>query len=284
MPLSTTIIKNKLALVPWTQKDNEAQNIINGASPQELKNLDAEGVLRLYEALALMPPRVYSSRDKAAMKKLVTHTEFQPVTNTPEYGVNLVKNVQKGNPVIQSQLTSDIITRIYAAEKKRLGWYESIIDGSTVGRGQLGQPAYEDVKQPMRFKSVLETCLTRDLLAKLLSNHDRLPHHATGFDMKTTASRFPNSTVMSGGIRYRRISLFRPTSQFELSPQPSLAVQQRTRRVSRWPFIMECVINMKIRKMKNSDILLTVRKRFVLRHKPFPTCLGRIRCVPWSEP
>ncbi|MDY6992043.1 MAG: hypothetical protein SVR94_05480 [Pseudomonadota bacterium] len=52
MPLDTNIIQKRLASVPKIQRDNEAQNIINGAMSVALRNLKAEGVLRLYEALA----------------------------------------------------------------------------------------------------------------------------------------------------------------------------------------------------------------------------------------
>lgn len=190
--LNTATIKKRLASVPCKQKDNEAQNIINGATSAELKSLDAEGVLRLYEALAMLPPRIYSDRDAAAMKRLATHTQFQPVTNTPEYGVSLVKKARQSQPVIQSQLTPALVTRIYAAERKRLGWFERHgFDGSTVGRGQLGQPAYDDVKASRYIKTALETCLTRVFLSKLLSKHSGNPVGAQGFDMKTYKVKVP---------------------------------------------------------------------------------------------
>jgi len=192
MPLNTTIIKKRLASAPSKQKDNEAQNIINGATFAELKSLDAEGVLRLYEALAMLTPRIYSARDAAAMKKLATNTQFQPVKNTSDFGVNFVKNARMGQPNIQSQLTPGLVTRIYAAEQNRLSWLERRgIDGSTVGRGQLGQPAYTDVKSHAHFKTALESCLTRVFLAKLLSKHSGLPRGAQGFDMKTYRVKVP---------------------------------------------------------------------------------------------
>lgn len=167
--LSTNIIKVKLSSVSSNTKDNEAQNIINKASPSELKNLDAEGVLRLYEALAMTYPRVYSSRDRAAMKRLRTYTQYQPILFTPDYGVNLVKSACRGQPIVQSQLTSKLISRLYIAEKKRLSWGESwIYDGKTIGRGQLGQTAYIDVKSPSNFQGILETCLTKVYISELL--------------------------------------------------------------------------------------------------------------------
>ncbi|WP_089729042.1 hypothetical protein [Candidatus Thiosymbion oneisti] len=169
MALNTTIIKKRLASVPRIQKDNEAQNIINQAKTAELKSLNTEGVLRLYEALT---SGFYSARDAAAMKRLATYTQFQPVTYTPDYVVNLVKGTRLNQPNIQSQLTPGLVTRIYAAEGKRLAWYASFgFDGSTVGRGQLGQSAYTDVKSPRYFKTTLETCVTQVFLAKLLRKY-----------------------------------------------------------------------------------------------------------------
>lgn len=192
MPLNTNIIKKRLAAVSRNLKDNEAQNIINGATPSDLKGLDAEGVLRLYEALVMLYPSHYSALDKAAMKKLAANTQFQPVKNTPDFGVNLVKHARPNQPNIQSQLTPGLVTRIYIAEKKRLDWYERLgFDGSTVGRGQLGQPAYEDVKSPRHFKTALESCLTRVFLARLLNRTQPGGASAMGFDMKTYKVKIP---------------------------------------------------------------------------------------------
>jgi hypothetical protein len=167
MPLDTATITRRLAAAPSQQKDNEAQNIINGATTDELKNLNAEGVLRLFEALARLPPRIYSSRDQAAMKRLKDNTQFQPVTNTPEYGVELVRNARA---TLNSQLvTAQLVKNIYAAEDKRLSWGERVgIDGATIGRGQLGQDAYTDVKVGP-LKSAFETCVTRVFIAELLA-------------------------------------------------------------------------------------------------------------------
>lgn len=166
MSLTTAVIKSRLAAAASGQKDNEAQNIINGATTADLSGIDAEGVLRLYEALAMLPPRIYSARDDAAMTRLRDNTQFQPVTNTPEYGVNLVKGVGKTNSTL---LTTDHVTRIYAAENKRLSFGEGWAwDGSTIGRGQLGQPAYTDVNT--HFASALKTCVTRVFIAELLAD------------------------------------------------------------------------------------------------------------------
>ncbi len=91
MPLNTSVITQRLARVPSIQKDNEAQNIINGATNIELRNIDAEGVLRLYEALAMLPPRIFSSNDRAALTKLRVNTQFQPISNNLDLAINLIK-------------------------------------------------------------------------------------------------------------------------------------------------------------------------------------------------
>jgi len=170
MALSNAIIKNRLSAVPSNQIDNEAQNIINGATPSELKNLDVEGVLRLYEALAMLPPRVFSDKDAAALKKLKRNTQFQPISNELDFAVKLVKQATR-NSVAKSQLTPNLVKRIYAAESKRLSLLEKIgIDGKTIGRGQLGQQAYQDVKNTLLLKKALKDCLAHAVIPKLLDS------------------------------------------------------------------------------------------------------------------
>lgn len=56
----------------------------------------------------------------------------------------------KGNKIMdpntQKVLDPILVQKIYAAEKKRLSWYEKWgIDGHTVGRGQVSQITYQDV-------------------------------------------------------------------------------------------------------------------------------------------
>ncbi len=70
MPLNAAIIKQKLASAPRNQKDNRAQKMINQATSAELKSLEVESIMRLYESMAMLPPRIYSSNDAAAMKTL----------------------------------------------------------------------------------------------------------------------------------------------------------------------------------------------------------------------
>ena len=175
MTLTTDTIKKRLESVKWMVRDNEAQNIINDATTDELKSLDAEGILRLREALI---DGIISDKDKAAMKKMVTNTQFQPVTDTPKFVVDLIKKELIDKAAIQSELTPELINRLYGAETKRLDWYEKLgADGDTIGRGQLSQSAYIDVKKT--YSSVWAKYLTRVRLANHLSN---INEAASNFD------------------------------------------------------------------------------------------------------
>ncbi len=182
MPLNATIITQRLARVPAIQKDNEAQNIINEATNIELRNLDVEGVLRLYEALAMLPPRIFSFNDRAALTKLRTNTQFQPIPNSLglDLAIDLIKKSKPSPHFIQ--LTSGLIARIYSAENKRLSILERVgIDGSTIGRGQLGQPAYMDVINPSGFKSDFETYINRMFIPELLKSEFTTHQHYWDF-------------------------------------------------------------------------------------------------------
>lgn len=180
MVLNTSVIKQRLTSVPQNQKDNEAQNIINGATNIELKNIDAEGVLRLYEALAMLPPRFFSSNDRAALTKLRTNTQFQPVSNNLDLAIKLIKSARPSTHFLK--LTDKLITRIYTAEKSRLSMLERIgIDGSTIGRGQLGQPAYTDVISPSNFKSVFKEYVNYTFISELLKTEFITHQHYWNF-------------------------------------------------------------------------------------------------------
>lgn len=197
MPLDTAEVKRRLTAAPSQQTDNEAQNMINGATTAELANLDAEGVLRLYQALIA---GWYSSRDMAAMTRLKTNTQFQPVTNTPEYGVDLVRNA--GKTKNQLLVTAQLVKNIYAAEYSRLSYAEWVgFDGSTIGRGQLGQPAYIDVKT--KFGSELQACVNRVFIAELFAI---VPNPSYRIDFSTYSVKVPAN--YSEVIRYPAIEDF----------------------------------------------------------------------------
>ncbi len=196
MPLDTTEVIRRLGAAPSNQTDNEAQNMINGATTAELAALDAEGVLRLYQALVM---GWYSSRDIAAMVKLKADTQFQPVSNTPEYGVDLVRNA--GKTKNQLLVTAQLVKNIYAAEYSRLTPGEWMFDGSTIGRGQLGQPAYIDVKT--KFGSELQACVNRVFIAELFSI---VPNPSYRIDFTTYSAKIPAN--YSEVIKYPAIEDF----------------------------------------------------------------------------
>lgn len=176
MALNSSEIARRLRVAPSNQKDNEAQNIINGASDIELKNLNVEGVLRLYEALAMLPPRIFSANDKAALTRLRKYTQFQPVSNNLDLAIKLIKSTRP-SPFL-SELTPGLVTRIYVSEEKRLSLAERIgIDGATIGRGQLGQSAYADVIKPSNFQDVFKTYINQLLIPELLKSEHSLGYH-----------------------------------------------------------------------------------------------------------
>ena len=182
MTLTTSIIQTRLAAASRNERDNVAQQIIASATSAELKSLDAEAVLRLYEALRMLPPLIYSDRDQAAMKRLAAESQFKP-PKTPEFGVDLVRAARAGHPQIQRELTADLVKGIYAAEKKRLSWLEQMgIDGDTIGRGQLGQPAYTDVGKPANFKAELERCITHAYVTRIINAQASPAREASLFD------------------------------------------------------------------------------------------------------
>jgi hypothetical protein len=194
MSLNTAEIKKRLSSVPSIKIDNQAQDIINGASKTELNNLDAEGVLRLYEALAMLPPRVFSSNDKAALSSLRKHTQFQPVSNSLNLAISLVRGARP-SPFLR-QLTPDLVTRIYAAEHRRLSMAERFgIDGATIGRGQLSQLAYMDVISSANFRDAFMEYINRVFIPALLTTElDVYQHH---WDFKSYTPKIePNYTAV----------------------------------------------------------------------------------------
>ena len=60
--------------------------------------------------------------------------------------VNVIKNSKNLSLNTKSAISSKMITNLYNAEDQRLSLLERIgIDGNTIGRGQLGESAYNDV-------------------------------------------------------------------------------------------------------------------------------------------
>ncbi len=185
MTINTSTIKQELASSSLNEKDNTAQKIIKTATTTELKNLNTEGVLRLYEALNMLAPRIYSQNDARAMERLRTNSQYKPALNSLDEVIILIKNAKINSSIVQSNLTPDLIKRLYAAEKKRLSILEKMgIDGKTTGRGQLGQPAYTDVNNKKNFKKKFESYANRILVANLLKTAPSNKHQKH-FNFKT---------------------------------------------------------------------------------------------------
>lgn len=164
MPITSADVKSKLAAASWMQRDDTACQLIRDASPADLKSWDAEAVLRLLHSLVDGFP---SAQDTAALKTLAAGTAFRPGTIAD--AVAIIKAAKPGNPALQTELKEVIVTRLYAAENKRMspgeGW---LWEGSTKGRGQLGQSAYDDVRNTKNFKSEYTAWATRVLIARAI--------------------------------------------------------------------------------------------------------------------
>lgn len=149
MPIPTTTIRTRLNSVPSNQRDNEAQAIVNGASHADLGTIDADGIyLLLYAMRGRFLASWESARDTAAIELLKTHSQFQYSAYSRSNAVARVKAAPaaSGNAPVQSYLTAAMVGRIYAAEGKRMSFVERYIrDGATIGRGQVGQPAFTDI-------------------------------------------------------------------------------------------------------------------------------------------
>ena len=164
MPITSADVKAKLAAASWMDRDDVACTLIKTASAADIAGWDAEAVLRLLDNVAR---GFRSADDTAALKTLAGGTAFPPGTLAD--AVDIVKAAKPGNPAIQGELKEAVITRLYAAENKRLaigeGW---AWEGATKGRGQLGQSAYDDVRNIKNFKSEYETWATRVIIAKAI--------------------------------------------------------------------------------------------------------------------
>jgi len=188
MALTNQTIKKRLASVSSNLVDNEAQEIVNKASSHELNQLDIEGVLRLFEALAITAPRIFSRLDKEAMNRLKQHSQFKPIANTLNFAVNLVKKNNSTLADIQL-LTTGLVKAIYAAEKKRLS-FDDILPIGSIGRGQLGNDQYADVKRA--FKTSLNIAAQHAIMSKVLANPLRRSF-SSFIDFKSYKIKTPDS-------------------------------------------------------------------------------------------
>ncbi|HED36039.1 MAG TPA: hypothetical protein ENJ08_17735 [Gammaproteobacteria bacterium] len=226
MTINTNIIKNELASSPLNEKDNTAQKIIKAATTTELRNLNSESVLRLYEALNMLHPRVYSQNDARAMEKLRTNSQYKPALNSLDEVIKLIKKTPISSSIVQSQLTPDLVNRLYAAEKKRLGWYEKIgIDGKSIGRGQTIQDAYTDVlnytlKNKKIFRAAFESYANRILVANLLKTAPSAKHQEH-FNFKTYTTVIP--------AKYSNVITFPALEDFIVSAYVAIRIKAATR-------------------------------------------------------
>jgi hypothetical protein len=164
MPITSADVKSKLTAASWSERDDVACALIKAASAGDIAVWDAEAVLRLLQNLA---DGYRSTEDTAAIKSLAASTAFQPGTLAD--AVAIIKGAKPGNPTIQSELKDAVVTRLYAAENKRLSFGEGWAwEGATKGRGQLGQSAYDDVRNTKNFKTEYEAWATRVIIANAL--------------------------------------------------------------------------------------------------------------------
>lgn len=169
MALTTATIKSKLAQAGWSATDDVARSIVNGASAADLKSLDVEAVLRLYLSIS---SGWLAAEDKAALALLRRHTQFQPIATVPDDAVAVIQAATRSNACVQTELSAGMVTRIYAAEKKRLDWLEEIgFDGSTIGRGQLGQAAFTDVTGANQYGAQWRSWFDRYIIANYIHGH-----------------------------------------------------------------------------------------------------------------
>lgn len=194
MALDAATIKSKLDAVSWDKRDDTAGTIISAASDAEIGSLDDQAVLLLHDALVGGAISFRSQEDKDALKKLIKATQFQPVATNPNYGVGLIKAAKPGNLAIGNELSSGMVTRIYKAEDKRLSNFERYVtDGKTIGRGQLGQTAFEDVISKKYFKNEWETCVRRLVISTHLAGNLRSGYQSVFLDSNTFKVKFPDN-------------------------------------------------------------------------------------------
>ena len=166
--ISGAEVTRRLASAGVLVRDNVAQKLIQESTDAELRALDAEAVIRLLEALTKGTFNWVSGLDRSAVERLRKHSRFQPIGALPEHSVNLVRwatPTQAAAPL----LSADLIRRLYGAEASRLSTLEKMgIDGSSIGRGQLTQASYDDVRKASAYAKELLECITTVALSSWL--------------------------------------------------------------------------------------------------------------------
>jgi hypothetical protein len=183
------MVRSRLDAASWSTRDNVAQSLISDASIDDLHDLDAEGVLLLAVALQ-QGPRILSARDEAALVRLRSGTQYKEIIESLKFAVTLVKGATT-NPTVTALLDTGMVERIYAAENSRLSIAERIgIDGSTIGRGQLGNPAFTDVKTEFAsgWRTVAKRVATSRYLFDFAGTPRLLSHGSTDLDFDVSYS------------------------------------------------------------------------------------------------
>ncbi|MFY0633104.1 MAG: hypothetical protein JXQ91_04790 [Vannielia sp.] len=145
MALSTSEISRALAKGSKIQQDDIARYLMMNATSADISALEAEGALMLYNALAFGNSQVAQNRH--ALTQIQLYSRFSMPQNPPdEAAAEVVANIP-GVHAVQAHLTGTAISNIYVEEGKRLNWLERRgIDGDSIGRGQLTQKAYDEVR------------------------------------------------------------------------------------------------------------------------------------------
>jgi hypothetical protein len=109
------------------------------------------------------------------------------------------------------------VTNIYAAENSRLsGWERIGFDGATIGRGQLGEPAYIDVKA--KFLPELEACVSRVFIAELFN---WAPNYTPRIDFSNYKAIVP--------LKYSEVILYPAIEDFVVAAYLAILVDRRTK-------------------------------------------------------
>ena len=145
MAVTSDEVRRRITAASWIDSDNEAVRIVNAATSAEIAALDANAVLILFRTLY---GGNISADDRHAITLLKSRCGFPDITSLPGEAVDAVlAGTPASNGIAHRFLTASMVMRIYAAEAGRLSWLERHgVDGATIGRGQLGKPAYTDVK------------------------------------------------------------------------------------------------------------------------------------------
>jgi hypothetical protein len=145
-------IDAKLGAASSSTTDNVAQDIVSSLTISQIRTLPPRTIAILMQCLK---ETWFSANDKKAFDKLKNNigmTIFYP-TNALTEAIKILQGSAKTSTIAKKHVTASMIKRLYEAENKRMsfiegGWMErTFASGASLGRGQLKQIAYKDVKQ-----------------------------------------------------------------------------------------------------------------------------------------